>query len=555
MKGKNMYIFKKSISVYGQYALSDDEYEEIAENADDIQVIRCENCYAILVQNENLNVLLWAMNLFELNRKVVDDNLCMYVDVQIENDFGSKEIRLPCNNFLPKKLDNLAKYDIFCDSDDDTHQILSRYFLKQISAMKIESADISVGFVKLTDGSYYFSGYNDEDKDKFAVQNSYGSKEKYITELNKLIKDSVPLQFAISASVSSMILAYLSIFYNVPVKSFIINLVGKSSTGKTTAQELAASMYSSIDDKKIYSPFFGTENAVLRSLEGIGVCKVFDESTCVSSFNRETFIYSVSNEQEKRRMNSNGSIRSSGKWKTIPIISSEEAFMESSSNRHQGLAVRLHKYHNLAYTLDKNHAEMVHKIACENYGIIAKAMSEYLMSDEADEIETYYNECKDYMRELIDKDICSLSERLINQYAVIILSAELMAETGLEVNSEKIAELLLEHHKTIVKTTDLARNAYEVLMNFISRNPYNTGIKMIEDKKEVAVVESLFVEILNKNGFRDIKTVVDELDSQHYTKRREKNRKKVKLSINGNSCFCYLLDTSKFEDDKENCEK
>lgn len=170
------------------------------------------------------------------------------------------------------------------------------------------------------------------------------------------------------------------------------------------------------------------------------------------------------------------------------------------------------------------------------------------MSDEADEIESYYNECKDYMRELIDKDVCSLSERLINQYAVIILASELFQEMGVETDSGKIAELMLEHHKTILKTTDLARNAYEVLMNFVSMNPYSNGIKQIEDKKEVAVVESLFTEILHKNGFRDIKTVVDELDSQHDTKRREKNRKKVKLSINGNSCFCYLLDTSKFED-------
>ncbi len=541
-----MYIFNQSISVYGQYLLSDEEFEEITENADDIQVIRCKNCYAILAQNESkANTLNWVMGAFEILRKVVDSSSCTYVDVL----FRDKEVRLPCNSFLPNKLDSLAKYDIFCDDDDEAHKILSRYFLKKISAMKIENADVVVGFIKLADNSYYFSGYNNDDKDKLMVQNSYESKKEYVTELNKLIKDSVPLQFVISISISSMVLAYLSIFHNIPVKSFIINLIGKSSTGKTTAQELAASMYSSIDDKKIYSPFFGTENAVLRSLEGIGVCKIFDESTCVSSFNRETFIYSVSNEQEKKRMNSNGSMRSSGKWKTIPIISSEEAFMESSSNRHQGLAIRLHKYHNLAYTLNKNHAEKIHKMACENYGIVAKSISEYLMSDIGDEVFEYYNLCKDYMREIIGKDTCSLSERLINQYAVIILSAELMQQMGIETDSEKIAELMLEHHKTILKTTDLARNAYECLMGYVSRNPYNTGIKQIEDKKEVAIVESLFIEILHKNGFRDTKTVVDELDSLHYTKRREKNRKKVKLSINGNSCFCYLLDTSKFEDE------
>ena len=69
----------------------------------------------------------------------------------------------------------------------------------------------------------------------------------------------------------------------------------------------------------------------------------------------------------------------------------------------------------------------------------------------------------------------------------------------------------------------------------------------MSDNHETAIEESLFKEILKKNLFYDIKTVVNELDSQGYTKRREKNRKKVKLSLNGSSCYCYLLDTSRLE--------
>lgn len=85
-------------------------------------------------------------------------------------------------------------------------------------------------------------------------------------------------------------------------------------------------------------------------------------------------------------------------------------------------------------------------------------------------------------------------------------------------------------------------------MAYISRNPYNPGIKNMEDKREAAITETLFIDILHRNGFRDIKIVADELDVKGYTKRREKNRKKVKLSLNGNSCYCYLLDTSKLNE-------
>lgn len=35
-------------------------------------------------------------------------------------------------------------------------------------------------------------------------------------------------------------------------------------------------------------------------------------------------------------------------------------------------------------------------------------------------------------------------------------------------------------------------------------------------------------------------------DAKKYTKRREKNHKKVKISVNGNQCYCYLLDATKF---------
>lgn len=64
---------------------------------------------------------------------------------------------------------------------------------------------------------------------------------------------------------------------------------------------------------------------------------------------------------DKKRMNSSGSLQTIGTWKTICIISAEEAFMECSDNRHHGLAVRLNVYHNLAYTLSREHAEQIHE--------------------------------------------------------------------------------------------------------------------------------------------------------------------------------------------------
>lgn len=551
------YFFNKEISPFERYYLTDEEFEEISLYADDDKVITCLNCFALLERNKenDLPVLEWGMNRIRLNHKVKGQNKLSYVDFDITDETGLREIRVSSSCFTKNRLESLSKYGIYCTNDDNACAALSKYLIRKIAAMPTENSENTIGFKITASGEWGYFGYDAEEGETFQIHNSYESEEAYIQQLNMLIRDSVPLQFAVSLAIAPIYLAYLRIFHSLPVKSFCVNFVGKSTTGKSTAQELAASMFSAIDDPKVISPFFGTENAVLKSLDGKqGTTAIFDESTCVSSFNREVFIYSVANEQEKRRMNSDCSLRKSGTWITIPIISSEEAFMEDTHNRHQGLAVRLHKYYNLPFTKSRDHAEAIHRFCSENYGIIAYRTVCWVMCDaEEEDIFSYYDAQRDYVRKLIGSGTCSLSERLINQYAVILLSAEMLSNMGVAAEADKIAAILLEHHSAVAKATDRAKNAYEVLMTYISRNPYNTGIKNMEDKHEAAISDTLFADILRKNGFRDIKIVADELDAKGYTKRRERNRKKVKLSLNGNSCYCYLLDTSRL--DEENIEQ
>ncbi len=549
---QTMYIFNQCITPFGMYTPTDEEFEEICINADDGRIIVCSNCYAMLNTDQNTNrpMLTWIMDFFAITRKVKTMNMQTSVDIVITNETDCREIRVSSSCFTKKKLESMAKYGIFCVDDEEACAALSEYLIKKITAMPTENADFAIGFVRYPSGEYGFEGYDPEDRYTFQFHNSYNTEEEYIQHLNELLQDSVPLQFTVALAIAPLFLGFLRIYHDIPVKSFCVNFVGKSTTGKSTAQELAASMYSTINDPKVMSPFFGTENAVLKSLDGRrGIAAIFDESTCLTSFNREVFIYSVANEQEKRRMNTDCSLKKSGTWITIPIISSEEAFMEDTHNRHQGLAVRLHKYYNLPFTKSREHAEAIHRFSCENYGIVCYKVALWLMREaDDDDVITRYDAERNYMRELIGSNTCSLSERLINQYAVILLSAKMLSNMGINAKRDEIAAILLEHHSAVAKATDLAKNAYETLMAYISRNPYNPGIKNMEDKREAAITETLFIDILHRNGFRDVKIVADELDAKGYTKRREKNRKKVKLSLNGNSCYCYLLDTSKLDE-------
>lgn len=541
------YIFKNNIQPFSEYSLTVDEFEEIMVKSSSHDVIVCSNCFAVIdSENASSQKLIWAIDNIKLKRRIKSSDGRIQIEIEKSDSDGISLIIVPAESFTKNKLDSLSKYGIYCNHSDDIKAKLSSYLITVLNELPVEPENQNIGFCFDADGILGFSGYDADDPITLEMNNSFTSEKQYFRELSKLIHDSIPLQYAISVSVAPALLAYISMMYNVPVKSFVVNWIGKSSTGKTTAQELCVSMFTSIDDQNIFSPFFGTENAILKSMNVIGLPKVFDESTSLGNFNRESFVYSVSNETEKKRLTQSLMIKESSHWKTIPIISSEESFIDLSQNNRNGIAVRLHCIHGLEFTQSREHAEAIHSFCTQNYGIVGYNIVNILMQENGS-IEDDYNQCREHLRNRIGNDSFSLTERLINEYALILLSAELIKQLGVNINKSAIADILMEHHSQTSGNTNIAKNAYKSLMSYVARNPYNSGIKVMSDNHEVAIEESLFREILKKNQFYDIKTVVNELDSQGYTKRREKNRKKVKLSLNGSSCYCYLLDTLKLD--------
>ena len=146
---------------------------------------------------------------------------------------------------------------------------------------------------KMKENQLTWSGTNTEPP-LLQYQLSLPSETEYINQLNKLIRKSPALQFVLCASASSTLLAYLNMTEKVPIAPFGVSLVGTSSTGKTTALQLAASLYSSPDDEAVYSGFYGTSNALIHMLgrhQGVPLC--YDESTISNNMDKGNFVYAI----------------------------------------------------------------------------------------------------------------------------------------------------------------------------------------------------------------------------------------------------------------------
>ncbi|MCD7812089.1 MAG: hypothetical protein LUG91_09635, partial [Ruminococcus sp.] len=143
---------------------------------------------------------------------------------------------------------------------------------------------------------------------------------------------------------------------------------------------------------KVYIPFFSTIHAIIKNIANkFGVPQIFDEATVSSNINMESLLYTITLEHDKGRCNSNATLKNSDTWKTIVITSSENPLLSETRMHNKGLDARLLSF-SLKFTNDRVHSDQIHEFCGKNYGILGKALSEYLLGVDSENIVKIYEE-------------------------------------------------------------------------------------------------------------------------------------------------------------------
>lgn len=499
-----------------------------------------ESGYAdIGIGDNGIPVGRWISDGFSIESVCKDDIGKIYVNI-VKN---GKAIRIPIQSFQPGGIPGLLQYDIASDFEPVSIKALAKYFQIVLNRYPIIPANETIGYLKNGD-QLNFTGYKGEPS-PLKYNLSFGSVDEYISELNRLTGNSVPNQLVMSAACAAPLLAFYSLRDGFPCHSFAISVVGRSSTGKSTALKLAASMFSAIDDKRLFTSFYGTNNALIKLLNNkVGVPMCYDESTVTNNFNRADFIYTIGEEMEKQRLNASCTFRQSGMWKTIVFLCSEKHLIDMNENQNLGLAIRLHTYDDLQFTGSHTEAEEIQQLVFNNYGIIGKMITEKIEA-EPDKIFSCIKESREEMLEILNKNKCSLTERISNEYALILTAAKLLHEMGVSIDISGIVNLMADNHKSISDRSDLAKNAVTAIADALAKNPYMSGVKWDENNNRVIIVESTTLDILKKAGFQDTKQAIKQLDEGGFIIRQQKGRIKSKLYVDKISCYTYQFKLDK----------
>ena len=348
----------------------------------------------------------------------------------------------------------------------------------QLLANKTELRNIHncVGWVKYDKLVYNLDkGYGDDNasilnKDSIFKLSPSGNYENVINLINTEIIGT-NMEIALALSFSSIVLGYLSKHDFPDIGSLIVNIMGRSSTGKTTALHFIQSVYGSpIENLKTFN---ATSNALLSMLSNnYGVATVIDELSSSTVNDMTSLVYQIAGGKSKQRLNSDSTLKEQKTFNTAIICSSEIGF-RSRLKDNPGLRMRLIEIDlDEPWTKDASSSNSIKKLANENYGILANKFMECLFAHERGSqlILDHFLKAKDKIVTEIPES--EYRDRISIPYATILASTTLIKELlNIQLDEEKILQLFIKlEEKEIPNRKGIPEGAYEKIIEFVHKN-------------------------------------------------------------------------------------
>lgn len=299
-----------------------------------------------------------------------------------------------------------------------------------------------------------------------------GSEERWLETVKKQMQGNISLQIALAVGFSAPLVAKLNAYSN--TDNLLVSLVGRTSTGKTTALKLMASIWGRPDftQEGILSSFNATVTAHMRQLANkIGFPAFIDESTSLGNdrdWSRN--VYELSNGIEKERCDSSLQLKERFNWLTTITITSERSMLDCVAN--DGVKIRLIELP-LKFFKSAALADEMKTMVQRNYGHFGRKFIQYVISLSDEELYEKYDQAVQTLMRWAKSPQDSARIRLIRKLAVFLMVAELVnqAQIGLFFAVKRISVRLAKIEKmALKKRRNIADDAFEYLKNKIAEN-------------------------------------------------------------------------------------
>lgn len=383
-----------------------------------------------------------------------------------------------------------------------------------------------------------------------------GSFDGWLQVINDEVLSNIPLEIALALGVSAPI-AHLLREQSAFSEVTLVALVGCSTTGKTTALRLMASIWGSIQEGRIIKDFNTTKNAFFKQMsDALGAIHIFDEATVIESWELSHALYSLSKGIEKATCSSARKINPRSRFSGTVVFSAENSVLQGEGVN-LGMHARLLEL-TLPWTNDGDHSRrLCSKLNFEHGTAVEPLMIYILTSHKADDR---------WLRMMFEDEISMLKsekpitesvfERIYNIIATILVSAKVANEAwGITLNVDGMRKVLLD---TVINSNSIDRSVldlYDTLINSINSNRgayithLNKNQSMNRIKGEFATYKGRNIVWVDKEEFKNVakskvtnyqplikkmcdKNLLIEFSGRHYT---------CSHKLNGIFTQCYAL--------------
>ncbi len=313
-----------------------------------------------------------------------------------------------------------------------------------------------------------------------------GSEDVYDKLLEEHIYPSIPLSIAYVLSFCGVVASRLKDICDLGV--ILVGLSGKTSTGKTTALQLMASVWG---DARENSSFLNRNNAsdvgFYAQFAGMyGPCICFDDIDTNKKMNMSEFIYNICKGLGRVVAKTTGAVDNSREgYDGIAVTTTEIPLLQSAAKL-QGLEVRILDLNDVGWTSSSEQSEHIKEVIYNHCGFKGIKFARFIETLSDETLKNRYDEALNEVRNLqVKKD--ALSKRISKKFAVILSTTRLLNELfDNKLDCDAIIQFIIALEQTQVEDRDVAKCTYEYFKSYFLNNVKAFNIK----KDEVKILDS-----------------------------------------------------------------
>ncbi|WP_150283508.1 DUF927 domain-containing protein [Rummeliibacillus sp. TYF-LIM-RU47] len=451
---------------------------------------------------------------------------------KVNNTFQTREF--PMSILVPKNIEKLIDYGFPIQANN--YKALSNFLMQQQYIAPMLRHYTDVGFFEDKECKQLVFGMNEiikgndtEGRMPFVFDSENASFDLTpagnLVEWITMVKDEVightPLEFILACGFSSAIVGYLY-QKDYLTDTLMINLTGDSTSGKTTAGMLAVSIFGAPTKKQkgLFTSWNGTSNAILQSLVGnYGVPYLIDELSMSNEGDFSSFLYSIADGRNKKRLNKELSFQNTGGWATT-IFSTGELSILSKSANNTGLKLRALEFSNEQWTTSAENSNNIKECVMKNYGHAGKEFVKYILKNPSIIDNLLPLNIKNFTSILTDSPF---KERMAKKYAIIQLAAELANKVfNFGIDIDNLKNFIVERDAMLAESRDIGKTAWNRMLEFVQQHQnqfiignvpnYSQEIvgKIVggKPKLKVSILKNVFEKAMHDFGYQDTQTIL-----------------------------------------------